>query len=144
MTSSPGLTHPRARIAEAARLGAPFVWAMVIFAGSSVPGSNVPGHFGALAHFTEYAVLGALITAAETRRGAAGRVLLATGAASAYGVTDELHQAFVPLRMTDPADWSMDTLGALAGSLALVLAIWCVSRYRSARRPERPRPTAAL
>lgn len=122
---------------------APIVWAAVIFAGSSVPGSNVPGRFGTLAHFVEYAVLGALIAASEPRSDDAGRVVLATGAASAYGVTDELHQAFVPLRMTDPADWAMDTMGALSGALALVIAFRAVSRYRSVRRSEHPRPTAA-
>lgn len=143
MTSATEGVRPPSRIRTAIVSASPVIWAMVIFAGSSVPGSNVPGHFGALAHFAEYAVLGALIAAAESKLSAAGRVMLATGAASAYGVTDELHQSFVPMRMTDPADWSMDTLGALAGSLALVIAISAVSRYRSGRLPGRPRPTGA-
>jgi VanZ family protein len=43
-------------------------------------------------------------------------VLLAVVLASAYGVTDELHQAFVPGRVPDPADWLVDTAGAYAGA----------------------------
>jgi VanZ family protein len=39
--------------------------------------------------------------------------------ASAYGITDELHQAFVPLRMPDPMDWLVDTVGAAVGALTM-------------------------
>jgi VanZ family protein len=39
--------------------------------------------------------------------------------ASAYAVTDEYHQSFVPMRVPDPADWALDTLGALAGVLGM-------------------------
>ena len=40
----------------------------------------------------------------------------------AYGITDELHQAFVPGRLCDPADWLTDTLGAsLGATLAAIL-----------------------
>lgn len=47
------------------------------------------------------------------------RMVLLVGAvalASLYGVTDELHQLFVPGRMCDPADWLTDTLGATLGA----------------------------
>lgn len=87
-------------------------WMCVIFAGSSVPGSQVPGRFGSLGHFGEYAILGALLVLALT---SPKRVLLAVALASAYGITDELHQLFVPGRMSDPVDWLVDTFGAIVG-----------------------------
>jgi VanZ family protein len=45
--------------------------------------------------------------------------LIALLIASAYAVTDEYHQSFVPMRTPDPADWALDTLGALAGVLGM-------------------------
>lgn len=87
-------------------------WMCVIFVGSSVPGSQVPGRFGSLGHFGEYAILGALLVLALT---SPRRALMAVALASAYGVTDELHQLFVPGRCSDPVDWLVDTLGAIVG-----------------------------
>lgn len=71
-----------------------------------------------LAHFCEYALFGFLIQNAlgctlPARRAA----LLAVVIASAYGVTDELHQLFVPGRACDPVDWLVDTAGATLGAL---------------------------
>ena len=76
-----------------------------------------------LAHFCEYGVFGALLCNAlrchmPLRRAA----VLAVACASAYGVTDEIHQLFVPDRMCDPLDWLVDTVGALAGSCLARLA----------------------
>lgn len=72
-----------------------------------------------LGHFCEYLVLGALLTRAfgACRSRSFALVLgLAVLTASAYGVTDELHQIFVPGRMCDPADWLVDTVGAAVGA----------------------------
>lgn len=91
-------------------------WASVIFWFSSLPGSQIPGRCGSLGHFGEYAIFGALILLAV---GAPERLLPAVALASAYGVTDELHQLFVPGRHADPVDWLVDTAGALAGALVL-------------------------
>lgn len=94
------------------------LWAAVIFGFSSIPGSNVPGRFGSAAHFIEYAILGALILNALSRQTDWRlAVAKATVLASIYAITDELHQYFVPMRTPDPADWALDTLGALAGAL---------------------------
>jgi VanZ family protein len=62
-----------------------------------------------LAHTAEYALLGALILRAA--RSAPTAVLLA----SAYAVTDEVHQAFVTGRHGSPLDWLIDTAGAVLG-----------------------------
>jgi VanZ family protein len=110
--------HARAR-ALALRWAPSVVWMGVIFAFSSVPGSNLPGGYSFQGHFAEYAVLGALVTMALVRGPAGPRwVLLAIAACSLYGVTDELHQAFVPGRTPDVLDWATDTLGAGAGATA--------------------------
>ena len=95
------------------------LWMVVIFGFSSLPGAAIPGGAGAWAHFAVYAVLGALLFTSFTHETAdPGRaVAFAVLAASFYGVTDEFHQAFVPGRVPDVADWGMDTIGALAGAV---------------------------
>ena len=95
----------------------------VIFYLSSLPGDAVPGRFGYLGHFLEYALLGILLLVALSgRTDAAGLLAASVMIASAYGITDEVHQAFVPGRMPELADWMVDTAGALAGAgLALVI-----------------------
>lgn len=93
------------------------VWAAVIFGFSAIPGSNVPGRYGTLAHFVEYAILGGLLYVAlrvDLSRGSS--VLAAAALASLYGVSDEFHQSFVPLRVPDVRDWVVDTLGAVVGA----------------------------
>lgn len=69
------------------------------------------------AHFCEYTVFGALLANALRCRLPLDRAcVLAIVCASLYGVTDEIHQLFVPGRMCDPMDWLVDTLGASLGS----------------------------
>lgn len=106
------------------------LWAAVIFVLSSVPSSKIQVGVGGYGHFAEYAVLGGLLVFALTDT---SRVLAAVALASAYGVTDELHQLLVPGRMADPVDWAVDTAGAVVG--AVVIA-WLMRR--SARRAARP------
>jgi VanZ family protein len=48
---------------------------------------------------------------------------------SLYGVTDELHQRFVPHRSADVADWAADTIGAVLGALLA----WLVLRRPGSR-----------
>lgn len=106
-------------------------WAAVIFVASSVPGGGVPSGFGGVAHYVEYAVFGALVRLTlATRAGRMEPVLSATAASSAYGVTDEIHQAFVPMRTPDPVDWIIDTAGALSGAW---LATVCLRTIRARR-----------
>jgi VanZ family protein len=92
------------------------VWAAVIFALSSVPSLDTGlGIWDLvlrkLAHLVEYALLGALLFRAFARE----PVAVAVG--SAYAVTDEIHQAFVPGRAGSPVDWLIDTVGVVAGVL---------------------------
>jgi VanZ family protein len=76
---------------------------------------SIPG-LDKIMHATVYGLLGWLLLMAMKRdqdrllpRHLAGAVALA----SLYGMTDELHQYFVPGRDADPLDWCADTVGAL-------------------------------
>jgi len=101
-------------------------YATGIFALSSLshPEVLLPSFFRALRdtslHLMEYAGLGALCYRAFRYAAGAwgGRysLPLAVLAASLYGVTDEVHQAFVPFREASGADWMADTVGAMLGA----------------------------
>lgn len=60
---------------------------------------------------------------------ATGRAWLAVLLASAYGVSDELHQAYVPGRSADVLDWLADTTGA---TFAVLLIFFFTRRRRKA------------
>ncbi|MBQ9021370.1 MAG: VanZ family protein [Eggerthellaceae bacterium] len=71
-----------------------------------------------IAHFCEYLLLGALlVNALRSHISLPRALLLAIVCASAYGVTDEIHQIFVPGRYCDVFDWLTDTAGATLGAL---------------------------
>jgi VanZ family protein len=92
-------------------------------------------------HLVEYGALGTLLAAALVASEASpGRAaLIAATAASLYGATDELHQAFVPNRSCDVRDWAADTLGATLGAVAVALAL----KWIGARASIRPSTTRA-
>jgi VanZ family protein len=74
-----------------------------------------------LLHAIEYSVLAVLCYRAFRRTSGAYTVqyavVLAIAAASLYGATDEVHQAFVPLRASSFSDWIADTAGAVIGAV---------------------------
>jgi VanZ family protein len=74
-----------------------------------------------LLHGMEYAVLAVLCYRAFRRaagaRAAGYAVVLATVAASFYGASDEVHQAFVPFRTSTWSDWLADTVGSVIGAV---------------------------
>ncbi|MHB1017229.1 MAG: VanZ family protein [Coriobacteriia bacterium] len=115
------------------------LWMGVIFALSSLPGDSMPaGEYGSIGHFGGYLVLGGLYFIALGGRRAGWRaVALAVLLASAYGVTDEFHQSFVPGRMPDPADWATDTVGALTGALAAFGTLWWLAATQRRERDTR-------
>jgi VanZ family protein len=85
-----------------------------------------------MGHLAEYAVFGALLVFALWRGvpADAGRVAwTAMAIAALFAISDEFHQAFVPLRTPDVRDWVTDVLGASVG-LAFVL----LASARAARR----------
>lgn len=77
-----------------------------------------------LVHATVYGVLAALLLR-SLRPGEQGyskqQMVWAVVLASLYGITDEVHQYFVPGRSSDVLDWCADTVGALL-AVALVAA----------------------
>ena len=105
-----------------------FLYMALIFWFSSL--SNPPEPPGALSmlsdkalHAILYAGLAALVV-----RALAGRLLgpvtiriaaLAVAISALYGVTDELHQYFVPPRQADIRDLAADVTGAAVAALAL-------------------------
>ena len=102
----------------------PLLWAAAIFAVSSLsrpPGPPLVLGLDKAVHFAVYGVLGLLTARALRAYGVApGRAALGAVLLSAlYAVSDEVHQAFVPLRSSDPFDWLADVLGA-----ALAARLW--------------------
>jgi VanZ family protein len=74
-----------------------------------------------LGHLTVYAVLAALVTNALADSGisTARRLIYALVFAVLYGLSDELHQSFVPGRDPDVFDLMVDGIGACMG-----LTVW--------------------
>jgi len=130
-----GASLPARALAWAPAVG----WATLIFALSSQSQPPQPPGVGGiplvdkLQHTAEYGVLALLILFALRRfhrqpgwAAAALDPFLAAAIATAYGATDELHQAFVPLRSADVGDWLFDAAGAL-------LFAWGFSPYIAPR-----------
>ena len=79
-------------------------------------GLSISGHSGAyfgLAVLVVRALAGGLPRRIGVRL-AATAILISI----AYGISDEVHQAFVPGREADPYDVVADAIGALAGTIA--------------------------
>lgn len=99
--------------------------ALIFFASSIAWDVQIPSEFPLRdkgVHFCEYGLLGFLCAhAALGTWPAVTRVrLLAAGAfiATAWGLGDELHQAFVPGRSAEVLDLVADGFGASAGAIA--------------------------
>jgi VanZ family protein len=100
----------------------------LIFYFSSLPDPGGPpgGISDKTAHILIYAALGAsLVRALAGGRMTAmtlRRLLLAAALGTLYGVSDEIHQYFVPPRTPDILDVAADAIGALAGAIGMTLA----------------------
>jgi len=102
-------------------------YCLLIFVLSSISrGVHFPSPFGVdkVVHFVEYGVLGFLLArlianarSTFSRRFLIGLVVIA---ATLYGISDEVHQAFVPGRNASPWDLLADGIGALIGALLYV------------------------
>ena len=72
-----------------------------------------------LLHFVAYAVMGALFYRAYQTLPVKNNIqllmLLSMISASLYGISDEIHQSFVPFRDAQLSDAIADTLGAVCG-----------------------------
>ena len=92
-------------------------------------------HVDKVLHAGAYGLLGILFYRAYRSRwpNASGWTMANASLLSAafYGLTDEIHQYFVPGRSADPWDWLADTIGAMLG----VVAYHAVMHYQSRKAP---------
>jgi VanZ family protein len=76
-------------------------------------------YFDKVLHFVAYALLGALFLRAfktsRIKNNIKLMVILSVLLSSLYGISDEIHQYFVPYRDADLMDVLADTLGGLMG-----------------------------
>lgn len=111
------------------------IYCGAIFIQSSFPatGQYPVSFFDKILHFTAYALLGILFYRAlgtlTIHKRTHLRALLSIVAASLYGLSDEIHQHFVPARHADMLDWLADVIGSICGVLLYVYFI----RRREAR-----------
>ena len=106
------------------------LWGGLIFWLSSSPDAQGTGGWIDLRHpvdkFVHAGVFGVL---AALFYGATGTPILSVFLTSLYGITDEIHQAFVPGRHANPWDWVADTLGA-----AVAMGLVFLTRRQRDRR----------
>lgn len=105
-----------------------------------------PVDISPVGHFCEYFLLGVVLTNAlrlhvPYRRAGVFALLVA----SAYGITDELHQLFVPQRSCDPLDWVVDTLAAgIACLIACAIIAHRAKEHRSGANHTQPKRDSNL
>lgn len=85
------------------------------------------------AHFTEYAVLGALLCNALRSYALSAKLrwLLPVAIGALYAVTDEIHQYFVPERACRLLDMGIDTAGVIFGTAIFMLVVFLWKKKRS-------------
>lgn len=116
-----------------------FLWMSVIFFFSSLPGSENPSAPTPLyymerkgAHVIEYAILMLLAVRfafALFPRGTLKKILLLAAVFSiTYGVSDELHQFFVPYRGAKMTDVLIDGAGILLAGASVLLVSYMRKR----------------
>ena len=108
-------------------------YCILIFLASSIPGTEVdtgPPGIDKLLHLIEYLVLSFLLFSAlrtQFPQVPSGRVFMyAFFLSTLYGISDEIHQLYVPLRECDFRDVVMDGIGSILG------AYWAM--FRSSKR----------
>ena len=110
----------------------------LIFYASSLSDPGVPANVSdKAAHFLVYGVLGGTLVRAlaggRSARMTAMRIFASTVLATLYGVSDEIHQMFVPPRTPDWLDVCADAFGAMTGAVVVALAAKLLSAYQVAR-----------
>jgi len=113
------------------------IWAVLIFIASSLTIKVSPiDRFGEWTdefyHVVEYAIFGFLLARSFSHSAVEGlrnNVLFTSFFIGAfYGVTDEIHQIFVPGREAAWLDAAADAVGTLLGSVAYCLLARCKTR----------------
>ncbi len=131
----------------------PLGYALLIFTLSSIESASLPSlqfKLGdKLIHLAEYGLFGFLTARLFVQLGWKQPYIWAVLIASFYGVTDEIHQFYVPGRTMEVYDWIADTLGGLLGSQACRLWLKKFSGKPkapspAAQNPQNPNPPAGL
>lgn len=89
------------------------------------------------AHFTEFAILAALVSNAIRAYNpkALLKWLIPIGFSALYAVTDELHQYFVPERACRLFDVAIDTAGAIFGTAIFILILFIITKAKNKKKP---------
>ena len=105
----------------------------LIFYLSSKPALEVPPlfpHQDKVFHLCEYFGLGFLLAFATAAGHTRNRFIAAFALAAVYGITDEIHQSYVPGRDASVFDWLADTVGAWLGAFGYLRGELAVRRLR--------------
>jgi len=110
---------------------------ILIFYFSSLPGDIPPPGAEILdvprtiMHVGEYAILGLLMNLVMAKRFSrtSKSILYSSVFSSLYGVTDEIHQFFVPTRCFDIYDICADTIGGMIGA-TFAVALFTLTRMQ--------------
>ena len=129
------------------RAGNPFtpwvpagIWSAVVYtlsAQSALPNPRQWGITDKGAHFIVFAVLGLTLAYGRYRSPRRTPHWLIVVAGLLYAVMDEVHQAFVPNRHPDVADFIADAGGVLVGYglvVAVMVVVGAISRSFASRR----------
>ena len=99
------------------------LYCLLIFIQSSYPSPDIGPHWpfkDKILHFTAYALLGALFLRAFSTTPIKQNLKLIFALSilfsSLYGISDEIHQSFVPYRTADVMDALADFLGSTFGA----------------------------
>ena len=131
---------------RALRWGPVLLWMALIFAASSLSSDAIESTGAGrasrsapavanqvAAHLIEFGVLAALIIRALALQSTLAVIrlwLVVVAATTAYGATDELHQAFVPGRHPSWLDVAYDAVGAITGSSVALVWLRLLRRGR--------------
>jgi VanZ family protein len=107
---------------------------IVIASSRSAVGGPKVEHSDKIVHFSVYGLLGTLVVRAWGRR----RAVWAVVAVSAFGASDEVHQAFTPGRSMEFADWVADTLGAVVAVCGYTRWTWYRERLEASVAGRKP------
>ena len=106
-----------------------FLWMLVIFFLSSIPGSDIPKvqipHADKVFHFFEYFVLGLLMVRSffysQSGIGLIKPSVFSAGLVFLLAFSDEWHQTFIPGRFCEWGDITVDLIAAAIGIGAFII-----------------------
>ncbi|MGD8961975.1 MAG: VanZ family protein [Desulfobacterales bacterium] len=116
----------------------PIIYCLAIFVQSSFPGAErMPDVrlFDKLLHFMAYALLGILFYRAYDtlllKDNHKLLIFISIASATLYGISDEIHQYFVPFRYAEMADVVANTIGSICG-------VYLYHRWKAREKPLPP------